>query len=566
LCNVRTAVLPACQFVNARGALLWCLGPFLRVGREYRQEPRAGTNGRDKTPLSLSQHIVSRGLAAFFLHCSDAVSCSIVALAHRLSPSAHEVHRAKHPASLQPVNCARCSNSADETPCTSLHRTRTALEIVSQPTLLIARPRTCGHTTWTDYVFSLLAAMTPNVSLPPRVLVQDDSQHHDDHLVQRLKAMPTSLSRSGPTPVRSPVKTPSFGTETIQEDASFSTMYSRKQASAFTQDTDAMGDANPLARQLSNTSDESITSRRPKTPRAQTDPSSSELSSLYRPQQRNRSPYSRPHLRSHSSSGSLSAPPMTRAHSLPTVMHPGSHLTLSPSPSARPSSPMRSPKRTRSPRELDARPFTTGLQERYGSGIRPASLGSFEGSPSVCDISEDAELELTPRAGVTMPSLSLYSTSGSLSRRRRPASPLHHVSLPFGVPPTSTPTVSTPTSGASSPLLAPAKFNEHYPSSLASSSVPSTPTSMRSRSPSISSLETIEDSPDAEEEAIEAERIAKLKAAADREDGGDQRRSSMDVPERGRTFGFGKRDSRKRWSVCGAERRGDLDLETIWED
>jgi hypothetical protein len=29
---------------------------------------------------------------------------------------------------------------------------------------------------------------------------------------------------------------------------------------------------------------------------------------------------------------------------------------------------------------------------------------------------------------------------------------------------------------------------------------------------------------------------------------------------------FGSRDKRKRWSVCGAERRGDLDLETIWED
>jgi hypothetical protein len=182
----------------------------------------------------------------------------------------------------------------------------------------------------------------------------------------------------------------------------------------------------------------------------------------------------------------------------------------------------------------------------------------------VCDISEDAELELTPRAGSTVSSL--YSSSGSLSRRRRPASPLHSVYVPFGAPPTSTPSVSTPTSGASSPLLAPAKFNDYYPSSLASSSVPSTPTSMRSRSPSISSLETIEDSPDAEEEAIEADRIAKLKAAADREDGGDLRRSSLDVPERGRTFGFGKRDSRKRWSVCGAERRGDLDLETIWED
>ena len=92
---------------------------------------------------------------------------------------------------------------------------------------------------------------------------------------------------------------------------------------------------------------------------------------------------------------------------------------------------------------------------------------------------------------------------------------------------------------------------------------------MRSRSPSISSLETIPDTPDAEAEAIEADRIAKLKAAADRASEGEEgsRRSSLEVPgSTGRTFGFGKRDSRKRWSVCGAERRQDLDLETIWED
>jgi hypothetical protein len=91
---------------------------------------------------------------------------------------------------------------------------------------------------------------------------------------------------------------------------------------------------------------------------------------------------------------------------------------------------------------------------------------------------------------------------------------------------------------------------------------------MRSRSPSISSLETIPDTPDAEAEALEADRIARLKAAADREIGGEEgaRRSSLDVPSERRSLGFGKRDSRKRWSVCGAERRGDLDLETIWED
>ena len=90
---------------------------------------------------------------------------------------------------------------------------------------------------------------------------------------------------------------------------------------------------------------------------------------------------------------------------------------------------------------------------------------------------------------------------------------------------------------------------------------------MRSRSPSISSLETIPDTPDAEEEALEAERLAQLKAAADAADGGDGKgRSSLDVPSRGRTLAFGSRDKRKRWSVCGAERRQDLDLETIWED
>ena len=108
--------------------------------------------------------------------------------------------------------------------------------------------------------------------------------------------------------------------------------------------------------------------------------------------------------------------------------------------------------------------------------------------------------------------------------------------------------------------------------------MPSTPTSFRSRSPSISSLETIPDSPDAEQEAQEAYNIARLKAAADRECEREFRRrtGSLDVNSRGSEgmglgtngFGvvFGSRDKRKRWSVCGAERRGDLDLETIWED
>lgn len=102
------------------------------------------------------------------------------------------------------------------------------------------------------------------------------------------------------------------------------------------------------------------------------------------------------------------------------------------------------------------------------------------------------------------------------------------------------------------------------------SSVPSTPTSARSRSPSISSLETIPDSPDAEEAALEAEKIAQLKAAADAvaetSEEAEGKGRAVDGHARGRTLIYGSRDKRKRWSVCGAERRGDLDLETIWED
>jgi hypothetical protein len=413
---------------------------------------------------------------------------------------------------------------------------------------------------------------------------QADSQH--DELLRRLNAIEVrSSTRSAPAstarPSRNTASPPSDGEEEEEQDEqtmSHSTA-SRvpshtpaKQTGTLPEDSNTMAEANTLARQLSNTSDDSSTSsRRPSTPRSQTDPAPA-IASAFQTKPRNRSPYARSHLRSQSGHSAL-APPMTRAHSLPIVMQSTAslqpavgRLTLSPSPMPldRPSSPLRSPK-PRSPRTSEARLATSGLQERYGNKIRPASVGSFEGAPSVCDIAEDAELELTPRASSAMSSL--YSSAGSLSRRRRPASPLYHVAIPFGAPPTSTPSVSTPTSATSSPMLAPSKFNEHYPSSFASSSVPSTPTSMRSRSPSISSLETIEDSPDAEDIALEAERIAQLKAAADREDGGELRRSSLEVPEgRGRSFNFAKRDSRKRWSVCGGERRVDLTLGTVWED
>ena len=71
------------------------------------------------------------------------------------------------------------------------------------------------------------------------------------------------------------------------------------------------------------------------------------------------------------------------------------------------------------------------------------------------------------------------------------------------------------------------------------------------------------------ESEAEAEAIERLKLAAEGEEEGERRRGgSLDVP---RGFGFGRNggsrtNEKKRWSICGGERRGDLDLETIWED
>ena len=59
--------------------------------------------------------------------------------------------------------------------------------------------------------------------------------------------------------------------------------------------------------------------------------------------------------------------------------------------------------------------------------------------------------------------------------------------------------------------------------------------------------------------------MSKLKAAIERE--GSRRGSFEGNRGRGIFKDFGSsQEKRKRWSVCGAERRGDLDLETIWED
>lgn len=274
----------------------------------------------------------------------------------------------------------------------------------------------------------------------------------------------------------------------------------------------------------------------------------------YRP--RNTSPYSRGHFRSKSTTSTL-APPMSRAQSLPGFNAAG-HLLMS--PQQRPSSPLESPSRIRTPRKPVDEVFP-GLPYR---GLRHVS-----------ETGADSSEEHTPRAAERSISPSQASPyTASFPRTRRPSSPLRYVAQQNANSAAS----ATPSAITSSPshqsLLGTGTYSGSlsYPASFASSSVPSTPTSFRSRSPSISSLETIPDSPDAEEAALEAERIAQLKAAADAADARDDVKADglqMEISAgRGRTLGtgFGARDKRKRWSVCGAERRGDLNLDTIWED
>ncbi|KAH9909384.1 hypothetical protein F4778DRAFT_228834 [Xylariomycetidae sp. FL2044] len=282
--------------------------------------------------------------------------------------------------------------------------------------------------------------------------------------------------------------------------------------------------------------------RRSTEPPSPSSPSWGPISSLpYRP--RTTSPLSGAHTRS-KSAASLAPPSMSRTRSMPGVD--GAGRILYP-PLIRPASPSGSPSRHRVPRKHVEEAFPPT------SPVRSSVL--------------DGERRLAERSSSPTQSL----TGPGLSSNRRTSSPLRYTAYSTSSAGSSLP--GTPSTMATSPSYRYEGYSNGYnfPLYHPSSSVPSTPSSVRSRSPSISSLETIPDSPDAEEAALEAERIAQLKAAADAADGVDSSgdlkgRSSLDVPVRGRTLGTSSRDKRKRWSVCGAERRGDLDLETIWED
>lgn len=287
---------------------------------------------------------------------------------------------------------------------------------------------------------------------------------------------------------------------------------------------------------------------RPETPRRATSPdpiptiTTSIVSLLPPPHPRPKSPGTK-HLRSTSSSSSIGSQPLQRAHSSPGVDSTGRFMPIPLGNQRRPASPLGHHGRRRSPlRTMD---------------------DSYPASPSWSNLSlepnipENAELELD--FGV-QPSLS-YASNTFPRSRRRPTSPLHaSASAPVLYH-----RAVSPASGSTSPSLAAQRYaNEPYPgySFSSASSMPSTPTSLRSRSPSISSLETIEDTPEAEEAAIqEAEEMAKLRA--DEHDGAAdmRRRSSLDL----RSGGLRSNKERKRWSVCGAERRADFSLEPIEE-
>lgn len=59
-------------------------------------------------------------------------------------------------------------------------------------------------------------------------------------------------------------------------------------------------------------------------------------------------------------------------------------------------------------------------------------------------------------------------------------------------------------------------------------------------------------------------KAAKLESEDEEDSTFSRRRRSVDF-DRGLPR-WGAADKRKRWSVCGGEKRGDLDLETIWEE
>ena len=256
-------------------------------------------------------------------------------------------------------------------------------------------------------------------------------------------------------------------------------------------------------------------------------------------------------------SQTMSAPSMQRAHSSPGVDSSGRFISPLNIISRRPASPLGYHGRRRSP-------LRSGMDDSYSYPSGP----SWSGLTIEPNIPENEELDISSTS-YSIPTIfeaDEFQSSNSyihntFPRRRRPHSPLH---ASASAPSLYARAVSPSTfSGTSSPsLLAQRYAYEPYPGYSSASSMPSTPTSVRSRSPSISSLDTIEDSPDAEEAArLEEEEQAKVRASGADETNDGRRRSSLEL----RGSGLRSNKERKRWSVCGAERRTDFSLEPIEE-
>ncbi|KAK2845252.1 hypothetical protein FQN49_005900 [Arthroderma sp. PD_2] len=284
------------------------------------------------------------------------------------------------------------------------------------------------------------------------------------------------------------------------------------------------------------------------------------------------------HVRSRSLAAPSSAPVMARAHSSPGLDSRGRYVF--PKNPGKPPSPHEIPLRRPSPLRTSFEGPTSASQGGYGIAIsEPISEAPELQASPVSYTSGNSRINNNGRSVSPSWSPSVHNSLPRVSRRR-PSSPLlaNTANGTSSYSSAASSASSLPSPSRPSPIILPAKFNEPYPgySFSSASSMPSTPSSIRSRSPSISSLETIPDIPDAEAAAIEADQIARLKAAADKADAAadassfssdPKRRSAFDMsPSPASRFGSGWADKRKRWSVCGAEGRQDLDLETIWED
>lgn len=187
---------------------------------------------------------------------------------------------------------------------------------------------------------------------------------------------------------------------------------------------------------------------------------------------RNRSPFTRTHVRSRSSNSSLSAPLMARAHSSPV---PDNKTRPLPPFTARPSSPLGPPGRHRSP-------LRKATDEPFSSFSNHLPIGET--------ISENHELDLTPRTpaagGSSSPTESNISIHNTFPRtRRRPSSPFYPSSQNVYLNTSTTTSIPLRTSTSSPSLHVATQYNEPFPSSSSSppSPAPSSPSNPPPSSP-----------------------------------------------------------------------------------